>query len=156
MENSIAILPIVFEEQRLPLFAFFLDAAAKIVSVPDSTFEWFWRFCDPATPRKEERSEVIIAHAEILAARLRAMTGFEREIDCCIRMQYPQADAAAMRLDLKQARIQRAMAPQGIFRNFRRRNLVARHQNLFCRPPIRSSVVILRCHDCFEPFFRPE
>jgi len=99
MENSIAILPIIFEEQPLPLVAFFLDAAAKIVSVPDSTFEWFWRFCDPATPRKEERSEVIIAHAEILAARLRAMTGFEREIDCCIRMQYPQAEAAAVRLD---------------------------------------------------------
>lgn len=99
MEISIAILPIIFEEQPLPLFAFFLDAAARFVSVPDPTCEWFLRFCDPETRSKEERSEVIIAHVEILAARLRALAGFEKAIDASIRMQFPQADAAAMRLD---------------------------------------------------------
>jgi len=44
-------------------------------------------------------------------------------------------------------------ADQRIFSNFGRRNLATPHRNLFRWPQIRSSGVIVRCHECFEPFF---
>src|SRR3989441_11872628 len=46
-------------------------------------------------------------------------------------------------------------AHQRIFSNFGRRNLATPHRNLFRWPRIRSSGVIVRCHECFEPFFCP-
>jgi len=46
-------------------------------------------------------------------------------------------------------------ADQRIFSNFGRRNLATPHRNLFRWPQIRSSGVIVRCHECFEPFFCP-
>src|SRR5439155_6133480 len=55
-------------------------------------------------------------------------------------------------LGLKQACVQRARAHQRIFANFGRRNLATPHRNLFRWPRIRSSGVIVRCHNCFEPF----
>ena len=71
MSTSIILLPIHFEGERLPVFIFLLDAAAKIVSVPEATFEWFWRFCDSSTEPKEARALVVITHAETLLAALR-------------------------------------------------------------------------------------
>jgi hypothetical protein len=94
--DSIEILKIVFEQNRLPEYAYLLDAAAKMYGLPEETFEWFWRFCDPVPNAKQDSSENVLRHSRTLLERVEQMLD-SRTGDWCILMRYPDVDPALVK-----------------------------------------------------------
>src|SRR5947208_5346291 len=89
--QSIQIFKIVFEQNRLPAYAYFLDAAAYMFTLPDETFQWFWRFCDPSPNSKQDSSENVLLHSGLLLKRVEPMLG-SRDGDWCIVRRYRNVD----------------------------------------------------------------
>jgi hypothetical protein len=96
--ESIELLKIVFEQHRLPTYSFLLDAAAKMYALPEETFEWFWRFCDPWPNTKEDSAENVMRHSRALLERIEPMLNSNfKSADWCILIRYPDVDPAIVK-----------------------------------------------------------